>query len=63
MNNMNVERLPRVDEIVITTVKKAFDSSYIIKREDLNAEQKIAYMMAIEEVTNFLETCRNENQM
>lgn len=63
MNNMNVERLPRVDEIVITTVKKAFDSSYIIKREDLNAEQKIAYMMAIEEVANFLETCRNENQM
>ena len=44
--------LPRVDEIIIDEIKQAFSVHSILKRDDLNAEQKIAYISAIEEITN-----------
>lgn len=53
--------LPRVDEIIIDEIKQAFSVYSIIKRDDLNAEQKIAYITAVEEITNYLNTCREEN--
>ena len=53
--------LPRVDEIIIDEIKQAFSVYSILKRDDLNAEQKIAYITAVEEITNYLNTCREEN--
>lgn len=53
--------LPRVDEIIIDEIKQAFSVYSILKRDDLNAEQKIAYITAIEEITNYLNTCREAN--
>lgn len=53
--------LPRVDEIIIDEIKQAFSVYSIIKRDDLNAEQKISYITAVEEITNYLNTCREEN--
>lgn len=58
---MTERNLPRVDELVVQEVKKAFDTHYILKRQDLNAEQKIAYLMAVEEIINYLDTCRSEH--
>lgn len=57
MSNLN-KPLPRVDEIVIDEIKQAFSVYSILKRDDLNAEQKIAYITAVEEITNYLNTCR-----
>lgn len=53
--------LPRVDEIVIDEIKQAFSVYSILKRDDLNAEQKIAFITAVEEITNYLNTCREAN--
>lgn len=53
--------LPRVDEIIIDEIKQAFSVYSILKRDDLNAEQKIAYITAVEEITNYLNTCREQN--
>ena len=53
--------LPRVDEIIIDEIKQAFSVYSILKRDDLNAEQKIAYITAVEEITNYLNTCREAN--
>lgn len=53
--------LPRVDEVIIDEIKQAFSVHSILKREDLNAEQKIAYITAVEEITNYLNTCREAN--
>lgn len=53
--------LPRVDEVIIDEIKQAFSVYSILKREDLNAEQKIAYITAVEEITNYLNTCREAN--
>ena len=55
--------LPRVDEIIIEEIKHAFSVYSILKRDDLNAEQKIAYITAVEEITNYLNTCREQNGM
>lgn len=55
--------LPRVDEIIIDEIKQAFSVYSILKRDDLNAEQKIAYITAVEEITNYLNTCREQNGM
>lgn len=55
--------LPRVDEIIIEEIKQAFSVYSILKRDDLNAEQKIAYITAVEEITNYLNTCREQNGM
>ncbi len=60
MSNLN-KPLPRVDEIVIDEIKQAFSVYSILKRDDLNAEQKIAYITAVEEITNYLNTCREAN--
>lgn len=60
MSNLN-KPLPRVDEIVIDEIKRAFSVHSILKRDDLNAEQKIAYITAVEEITNYLNTCREAN--
>lgn len=60
MSNLN-KPLPRVDEIVIDEIKQAFSVYSILKRDDLNAEQKIAYITAVEEITNYLNTCREQN--
>ena len=54
-------QLPRVDEIIIDEIKQAFSVYFILKRDDLNAEQKIAYITAVEEITNYLNTCREAN--
>ena len=53
--------LPRVDEVIIDEIKQAFSVHSILKRDDLNAEQKIAYITAVEEITNYLNTCREAN--
>jgi hypothetical protein len=53
--------LPRVDEIIIDEIKQAFSVYSILKRDDLNAKQKIAYITAVEEITNYLNTCREAN--
>ena len=53
--------LPRVDEVIIDEIKQAFSVYSILKRDDLNAEQKIAYITAVEEITNYLNTCREAN--
>lgn len=55
--------LPRVDEIIIDEIKQAFSVYSILKRDNLNAEQKIAYITAVEEITNYLNTCREQNGM
>ena len=55
--------LPRVDEVIIDEIKQAFSVYSILKREDLNAEQKIAYITAVEEITNYLNTCREANEL
>lgn len=55
------DRLPRVDELVIEELSRAFSTDSILQRLDLNAEQKIAYLMATREIINYLETCRDEN--
>lgn len=60
MSNLN-KPLPRVDEIIIDEIKQAFSVYSILKRDDLNAEQKIAYITAVEEITNYLNTCREQN--
>ncbi len=57
------KHLPRVDEIIIEEIKQAFSVYSILKRDDLNAEQKIAYITAVEEITNYLNTCREQNGM
>lgn len=53
--------LPRVDEVIIDEIKQAFSVHSILKRDDLNAEQKIAFITAVEEITNYLNTCREAN--
>lgn len=53
--------LPRVDEVIIDEIKQAFSVHSILKRDDLNAEQKIAFIIAVEEITNYLNTCREAN--
>lgn len=53
--------LPRVDEVIIDEIKQAFSVYSILKRDDLNAEQKIAFITAVEEITNYLNTCREAN--
>lgn len=53
--------LPRVDEVIIEEIKQAFSVQSILKRDSLNAEQKIAYIMAVEDITNYLTTCREQN--
>ena len=53
--------LPRVDEVIIDEIKQAFSVYSILKRDDLNAEQKIAFITAVEEITNYLDTCREAN--
>lgn len=53
----NERPLPRVDELVVEEVRNAFRYDYVLKRSDLNAEQKIAYLIAIDEVVNYLDTC------
>lgn len=53
--------LPRVDEVIIEEIKQAFSVYSILKRDDLNAEQKIAFITAVEEITNYLNTCREAN--
>lgn len=60
MSNLN-KPLPRVDEVIIDEIKQAFSVYSILKRDDLNAEQKIAYITAVEEITNYLNTCREQN--
>ena len=60
MSNLN-KPLPRVDEIVIDEIKQAFSVYSILKRDDLNAEQKIAYITAVEEIINYLNTCRESH--
>lgn len=60
MSNLN-KPLPRVDEIVIDEINQAFSVYSILKRDDLNAEQKIAYITAVEEITNYLNTCRESH--
>lgn len=60
MSNLN-KPLPRVDEVIIDEIKRAFSVHSILKRDDLNAEQKIAYITAVEEITNYLNTCREAN--
>lgn len=62
MSNLN-KPLPRVDEIVIDEIKQAFSVYSILKRDDLNAEQKIAYITAVEEITNYLNTCRESHDL
>ena len=62
MSNLN-KPLPRVDEIVIDEIKQAFSVYSILKRDDLNAEQKIAYITAVEEITNYLNTCRESHRL
>lgn len=60
----NLDRpVPRVDELIIDEIKRAFDTHSILRREDLNAEQKIAYIMAIDEVTNVLNSWRLEHEL
>ena len=39
--------LPRVDEVIIDEIKQAFSVHSILKRDDLNAEQKIAFITAV----------------
>lgn len=53
--------LPRVDEVIIDEIKQAFSVHSILKRDDLSAEQKIAFITAVEEITNYLNTCREAN--
>lgn len=60
MSNLN-KPLPRVDEVIIDEIKQAFSVHSILKRDDLNAEQKIAFITAVEEITNYLNTCREAN--
>ena len=55
------DRLPRVDELVIEELSRAFSTDSILQRVDLNAEQKVAYLMATREIIIYLETCRDEN--
>lgn len=52
--------VPRVDEIIIDELKRAFDTHSIIRRPDLNAEQKVAFIMAIDEVINCLSSWHDE---
>jgi len=60
----NLDRpVPRVDEFIIDELKRAFDTHSILRRTDLNAEQKIAYIMAIDEVTNVLNSWRLEHEL
>ena len=60
----NLDRpVPRVDGIIIDELKRAFDTHTILRRADLNAEQKIAYIMAIDEVTNVLNSWRLEHEL
>ena len=55
----NLDRpVPRVDEIIIDELKRAFNTHSILRREDLNAEQKIAYIMA-----NVLNSWRLEHEL
>ena len=50
----NLDRpVPRVDEIIIEE----------LKRDNLNAEQKIAYIMAVDEVINCLSSWRDEYKL
>ena len=52
--------VPRVDEIIIDELKRAFDTHSIIRRHNLNAEQKVAFIMAIDEVINCLSSWHDE---
>lgn len=60
----NLDRpVPRVDEVIIEELKRAFDTHSILRRDDLNAEQKIAFIMAVDEVINCLSTWRDEYKL
>ena len=53
------KRYPRATPEVVDELRSAFSMTYIIKRSDLNSDQKIAVLM-IDEVYNYLETCSEE---
>lgn len=41
-------------------VLKAFDFEYIVKRDDMNSDEKIGYLKAVQEVVNLLKTWSEE---
>lgn len=45
---------PLANEELIEEVKKAFDFSYIVAREDLTSEEKIGYYKGVQEFINLL---------
>ncbi|WP_251454859.1 hypothetical protein [Veillonella intestinalis] len=51
---------PRVAEELPEHLLKAFNNEYILKREDLNAEGKLACIMIRDEIINYLHTCIDE---
>lgn len=38
-------------------LRKEFNMTYIMSKTELNAEEKLAYYKAIEEVSNYLDNC------
>ena len=56
----NDKRYPRATPEVVDELRNAFSMPYIIKRSDLNSDQKIAVLMILDEVYNYLETCSEE---
>ncbi len=54
------KRYPRATPEVVDELRSAFSMPYILKRSDLNSDQKIAVLMILDEVYNYLETCSEE---
>ena len=46
------KRYPRATPEVVDELRSAFSMPYIIKRSDLNSDQKIAVLMILDEVYN-----------
>ena len=55
--------VPGVDEIIVEELKRAFHTHSILKRDNLNAQQNIAYIMAVDEVINCLGSWRDEYKL
>ena len=53
---------PYVPDELPEKVKTAFSVNYIINRDDLNSDQKIACIRIIDEVCNYLQTSIDENR-
>lgn len=56
------EDYPRVAEELPEYIMRAFNNEYILKREDLNAEGKLASIMIRDEIINYLNTCIDERR-